>query len=127
TAELRRARKLQQAKRRAGLSGAQKRWHSDSTANGNAIAKEREGNVIVKESKDTSNSNTSDQSFSSSNSLRIQALHFNEALKGIILPKSQSDRTCFRRVTNWLMEGCAAGRFNGEIFGRVLDYARQAH
>ncbi|MHC4557809.1 MAG: hypothetical protein ACYS80_10960, partial [Planctomycetota bacterium] len=38
TAELRRARKLQQAKRRAGLSGAQKRWHSDSTANGNAIA-----------------------------------------------------------------------------------------
>lgn len=53
-------------------------------------------------------------------------MHFNEALVGIIAPRSRSDRTCFRNVANWLVEGCAAGRFNGEIFGRVLDYARQA-
>ncbi len=39
---------------------------------------------------------------------------------------SRSDRTCFRNVTNWLVEGCATGKFNTEIFERVLDYAKQA-
>jgi len=29
-------------------------------------------------------------------------------------------------VANWLVEGCSGGRFTGEIFNRVLDYAKQA-
>ena len=33
---------------------------------------------------------------------------------------------CFCNVINWLIEGCATGKFNGEIFERVLDYAKQA-
>jgi hypothetical protein len=134
TRELRRAKKLRQVKRRAGLSGARKRWQSDGTANGGTIAKERKGNVIEKESKDPSNSNTSEQALSSSSPVRsrqtadsqIQALHFNEALSGLIRPRTRSDRTCFRNVTNWLVEGCGRGRFDGRIFDRVLDYAREA-
>jgi hypothetical protein len=55
-----------------------------------------------------------------------RTLYFNEALSRIIPPASRSDRTCFRNVTNWLLEGCVSGRFNAVIFERVLDYAKQA-
>ncbi|MFH1717136.1 MAG: DUF1376 domain-containing protein [Planctomycetota bacterium] len=134
TKELAKARKHRQAKRAAGLKGAEKRWQTDGTANGDAIAKERKGNVIEKESEDTSNTNTTEHALSSSTSVRTRytaesqrrALDFNEALTGIIRPRTQSDRTCFHNVTKWLVEGCAAGRFNEAIFGRVLDYAREA-
>jgi hypothetical protein len=51
---------------------------------------------------------------------------FSEALSGIIEPRSQSNRTCFRNVTNWLVVGCAPGRFNDGIFDSVLDYAKEA-
>ena len=137
--ELTKAKRLRQAKRRAGLKGARVTWQRHGSAissdNGGAMAKERKGNVNEKESKDITNSNTSEQSFSVSNSVRpragsaevqIRALSFNEALGNIIRPRSRSDRTCFRNVTNWLVEGCARGRFNGEIFERVLDYAKEA-
>jgi len=53
-------------------------------------------------------------------------LHFNDALSRLIPPASRSDRTCFRNVTKWLVEGCATGRYTAEIFERVLDYAKQA-
>ena len=130
TKELKRARKFRQAKSRVGFKGADKRWHSQSTA----IAKESKSNVIEKEDKDSSYSNTTEQSSSATTSLRtrpdkdthIRAFTFNEALSGIIKPRNQSDRTCFRNITNWLMTGCAAGRFNAEIFDRVLGYAREA-
>jgi uncharacterized protein YdaU (DUF1376 family) len=53
TKELNRAKKYRQACVRAGLRGAQKRWHGDSEANGNpnsdAMAKESKGNEIEKE------------------------------------------------------------------------------
>ena len=148
TKELARSKKLRQTKRKAGLSGAKKRWRSYDTAGGDAGANRRKGNVIGKESEDTSNTNTSEQALSSSSSLRssidagcpsrvenrrpstadsqVRALRFNEALAGIIRPRTRSDRTCFRNVTNWLVEGCARGKFNDEIFGRVLDYARES-
>jgi uncharacterized protein YdaU (DUF1376 family) len=129
TQELGRAKKLLQAKRRGGLSTAKKRWHSGRTANSTANAKETKGNVNVKVSEDLTNTNTADLSASSSDSLRseqLKALHFSDALSRIIPPASRSDRTCFRNVTNWLVEGCASGRFNAEIFERVLDYAKQA-
>lgn len=127
TQELGRAKKLLQAKRRGGLSTAKKRWHSSRTANSTAIAKETKGNVKVSE--DFTNTNTTDLSASSSDSLRteqLRGLHFNDALSRLIPPASRSDRTCFRNVTNWLVEGCATGKFNAEIFERVLDYAKQA-
>jgi uncharacterized protein YdaU (DUF1376 family) len=132
TKELTKAKKFIQTRSKAGLKGAQKRWQSHSTANHSAIANETKGNVNEKESKYISNTNN--QSLSSSNSLRaipdkethIQALNFNHALTNIIRPRTQSDRTCFRKITNWLMAGCAAGRFNEQIFERVLDYAKEA-
>lgn len=129
TQELGRAKKLLQAKRRGGLSTAKKRWHSGGTANSTAIAKETKGNVNVKVSKDLTNTNTADRSASFSDSLRteqLKSLHFSDALSRIIPPAGRSDRTCFRNVTNWLVEGCASGRYTGEIFERVLDYAKQA-
>ena len=53
-------------------------------------------------------------------------MRFHDALSRIIPPLSRSDRTCFRNVTNWLLEGCVGGRFNALIFDRVLGYAKQA-
>jgi uncharacterized protein YdaU (DUF1376 family) len=131
TKELRMAKKFIQHQRKAGLTGASKRWQGHSTANSGAIANETKGNVIEKESK--SLTNTSGLALSSSNSVRpaaflpaSQGLYFNSALTNIIRPRSQSDRTCFRNVTNWLNKGCAEGTFTQEIFARVLDLADEA-
>ncbi len=49
TKELNRARKYRQACARAGLRGAQKRWHGHNEANGEAITKESKGNEIEEE------------------------------------------------------------------------------
>jgi uncharacterized protein YdaU (DUF1376 family) len=122
TKELKRAKEFMEVRRQAGLKGADKRWHSHSKA----IATKSKGNVIEKESKDTSNTNTVKSVFSSSSSFRLRSLQFHEALIGIIKPRSQSDRTCFRNVANWLVEGLGRGKFNEQIFDRVLDYAREA-
>jgi uncharacterized protein YdaU (DUF1376 family) len=146
TKELKKARHFRQACTEAGLKGASKRWSGHGNPDGVAIAKERKRNEKV--SKDISNTNTSEQALSSSSSLQsdlqagcspgvenqsprtsefqIRGLHFNDALERIITPASRSDRTCFRNVTTWLVEGCARGRFNHLIFDRVLDYARHA-
>jgi uncharacterized protein YdaU (DUF1376 family) len=135
TKELRKAKKFQQAKSKAGLSGARKRWHRDNNGNSGGMTKENKGNVIGKERQiNMSNSNSSLRALSSSNSIRtrlssnsqVQALNFNEALCQVIHPRNQSDRTCFHNVTNWLVEGCASGKFDSDIFGRVLDYAKEA-
>lgn len=148
TKELRRAKKLLENKRKAGLSGAKIRWQSHDNATGDVMANRSKGNVIGKEDKDISNTNTINQSLSSSSSLRsdpqagcptepenqtprtpesqIRGLRFNEALTGIIKPRNQSDRTCFANVTRWLLEGCVSGRFNDMIFERVLGYAKEA-
>jgi uncharacterized protein YdaU (DUF1376 family) len=58
--------------------------------------------------------------------IHVQGLNFHESLASIIRPRSQSDRTCFRNVTRWLVEGCARGRFTQDVFGRVLDFAKEA-
>ncbi|MCP4262866.1 MAG: YdaU family protein [Planctomycetes bacterium] len=132
TKELSRARKFRQAKSKAGLKGADKRWHSQSTA----ITKGRKRNVIEKENKDSSysNANTTEQSHTVSSSVRpgpykrshIRAYNFNVELLEIIKPRNQSDRTCFRNITSWLRDGCETGRFNEQIFSRALDYAKEA-
>ncbi len=53
TKELTRAKKFRQAKSREGLKGADKKWHSHSTA----IKKETKRDVIEKEQKYSSYSN----------------------------------------------------------------------
>lgn len=138
TKELTKAKKFIQHQRKAGLASAKKRKlllnRGSNSVETPPQPTKRKGNVIEKESKDTSYSNTNNQSLSSSNSLRavqakgtqIQSLSFNSALTGIIRPRTQSDRTCFRNVTNWLAAGCAAGKFNAQIYDRVLDYAKEA-
>ena len=56
---------------------------------------------------------------------RIEHLH--KALKIVIPPKSQSDRTCLRKVTEWLLNKCESGKFNiEEVLSRVIDYALEA-
>jgi uncharacterized protein YdaU (DUF1376 family) len=130
TKELKRAKKFRQAKSRAGLKGADKRWHSQSTA----IAKGRKRNVIEREDNDSSYSNPAESSSSFTTPVRphpdkdahVRALYFSDALAGIIRPRNQSDRTCFKNITNWLMTGCATGRFNYGIFERVLSYAKES-
>jgi hypothetical protein len=51
---------------------------------------------------------------------------FYQGLVETIQPRNQSDRTCFRRVTAWLVDGLDKGRFNTEIFQRVLSFAKEA-
>jgi uncharacterized protein YdaU (DUF1376 family) len=149
TKELRRAKKLLQNQRKAGLASARKRLTGVATPVETPLqpSKDKEieskRNEIERERKEISNSNTNsnNQTLSFSTSPRtalsptvtriaadsqIQSLHFNDALCQIIRPRSQSDRTCFRNVTNWLTTGVAAGRFTQEIFAQVLDYAKEA-
>ena len=133
TKELTKTKKYRQAKSRAGLASARKRQQLCNSVETPPQLTKRKGNVIEKESKALSNTNTIEQALSSSSSLRVvsggsqaQALHFNQALVNIIHPRTQSDRTCFRNVSNWLSEQIARGRFTEEIFDRVLDYAKEA-
>ena len=149
TKELTRAKKFTQHQRKAGLASARKRQAAVATEVGTPLQPtkdneiESQRNEIEKEEKVISNSNTNsiNQTLSFSTSPRttlsqtatriaadgqIQSLHFNGALCKIIRPRSQSDRTCFRNVTNWLTAGVATGRFTQEIFAQVLDYAKEA-
>ena len=59
-------------------------------------------------------------------SVTTQTMAFFETLLAILPARSVSDRTCFRRVAQWLGDGVRAGRFNDEVFGRVLLLAREA-
>jgi hypothetical protein len=59
-------------------------------------------------------------------SLSQQTMAFFETLCTLLPPASVSDRTCFRRVAEWLKAGVNTGRFNEEIFERVVLYAREA-
>ena len=128
TKELRRAKKFIQRQRKAGLASARKRQqrlnHGSTDVTSPVQPTKTKGNVNEKEKIVNTNTYTKEQSLSSSNSLR--ALSFNEALISIIKPRNQSDRTCFRNITNWLIGSSATGRFNEEIFDRVLGYAREA-
>ena len=146
TKELRKAKKFRQARRKAGLKGAQVTWQShnrtNSTDNSTAMAKERKGNVIENESKDNnSNTNSNNLSFSSSNSVRSSARNddddayiriqkatmlFRQNIDAIIPPRSRSDRTCFDRVARWLQAGCVKKQFDIDIFDRALGYANEA-
>ena len=127
-----------QRQRKAGLTPARKRLTPVATPAETPLQPSKD-NEIEREEKVISNSNNQTLSFSTSPRTalspaatriaadsQIQSLHFNGALCQIIRPRSQSDRTCFRNVTNWLTAGVATGRFTQEIFAQVLDYAKEA-
>jgi len=59
-------------------------------------------------------------------SLLSQQLRFYDKLKEIIRPASESDLTCFHRLSQWLVKEITFKRFNEHIFGRVLDMARES-
>ena len=133
TKEMQKARKFAQRQRAAGLASARKRQPRLNHGSTTVQPTKTKGNVIEKESKLTTNTNSCEQAPSSSSSVRDasssaagEGLHFHEALNSIIRPRSQSDRTCFRNVTNWLTAGCASRKFNSQIFARALDLAREA-
>jgi hypothetical protein len=63
----------------------------------------------------------------SAETIEKKALVFERSLKLVIRPKNQSDRTCFRDLTNWLLVKCNAGRLDSDtIFRRILDFALEA-
>jgi len=55
-----------------------------------------------------------------------QILMFHERLVTIIRPRNQSDRTSFRRVSNWLLRGIQDGAFKPKVLETVLRYAQEA-
>jgi len=127
TKKLARARRFAQARRSAGVKGAQKRWQSHNATSDETTVKESKGNVTERKDKDipSSNTNTDSQFLSSSAPVRANSLLFHDALTKIIRPRNQSDRTCFHNVTRWLAEEIVRGRFDEQIYARVLDIARE--
>jgi uncharacterized protein YdaU (DUF1376 family) len=127
--ELKAAKNRLQLCSKKGLKGAKNRWHKHGTSNGTgnacAIANVKR-NVNVKERKDNTYTYTNYPSCSSTSTLRTQVLKFHSDLVNILGIRDQSDRTCFHNVTSWLVEGIASGRFNEQIFERVLEYAKEA-
>ena len=130
TRELQKAQKL----RRAALTAAKARWQIASSddaiaSKSQSNVKETKRNVIeekVSEQSRIRNTNSEISPSFSPSSFRPRGLHFYEALTKIIRPLNQSDRTCFRNITNWLIGRCESGRFDNRVFERVLDYAREA-
>lgn len=58
--------------------------------------------------------------------LKHKAFEFVEELRTIIMPKSQSDRTTFRRLAEFLANGVESGKFSERVFGLVLEFAKEA-
>ncbi len=59
--------------------------------------------------------------------LQEKQFAFDKALKILIRPRNQSDRTSFRKISRWLVESCQVGRFDENIiFRRVIDFALEA-
>jgi uncharacterized protein YdaU (DUF1376 family) len=152
TKEINRAKKLQQAKRKAGLRGAQVTWQNHGTPNGTAIAKERKENESEKKINNRNEKEVTPASDTASNSsldststpflltqenkdiqepiggksLQTIANEFFDTLERYIPPRTRSDRTCFNNITFWLIDGCRKKKFNTYIFDRVLDLAKEA-
>ncbi|OHB59625.1 MAG: hypothetical protein A2167_08690 [Planctomycetes bacterium RBG_13_46_10] len=59
-------------------------------------------------------------------SVNSQSLLFHDKLCQIIKPKNQSDRTCFRRITNWVLRGITEKCFTPDYFERILELAVEA-
>jgi len=59
-------------------------------------------------------------------SVESKSLIFHDRLIEIIRPRNQSDRTSFRRITNWAQRLIKEGRAKEDIFKKILGYAIEA-
>jgi uncharacterized protein YdaU (DUF1376 family) len=58
--------------------------------------------------------------------VQTQVLQFSEKLNALIHPRTQSDRTCFRKVANFFAGQIAAGKCGVEIYSSALRIAEEA-
>lgn len=121
TKELERA----QARVDKAIKAAQTRWDKESTSNAQASAEQchvKERDVTKSEEKlTTSNSNSEDDAPALSDSFR-----FALSLEEILQPRTPSDRSALRNANTWVNSQIAAGRFDEEIFARILDIANES-
>jgi hypothetical protein len=61
-----------------------------------------------------------------SKTIEQQVLMFHEKLITIIRPRSQSDRTGFGRISNWLLRRIQDKVFQPEVLEMVLRFAQEA-
>ena len=142
--ELRRAQQFIQHQRSAGLASArarQPRLNGGTTVVEPSKGNERE--VKVSEDKESEGkksevsgsvntvfssalSSITARSAPASGALTAKQLAFHGELREIIHPKSESDLTCFHRLSQWLVKEITFKRFNEHIFRRVLDIARES-
>jgi len=126
TKDLRKARKLFQNKRRAGLASAKARRTPLQQYSNGVATKERKVNVKVSEDK---YSNTSTSSIisraSSSTSFLGEEVKFYDLVSVILHPRNSSDRTCIRQVASWLRY--TAGKTSDKgLFQRAWALAQEA-
>jgi uncharacterized protein YdaU (DUF1376 family) len=57
---------------------------------------------------------------------QTRVLQFSEKLNAVIRPRTQSDRTCFRKVANFFGGQIEAGKCGAEIFTHALHLAEEA-
>jgi len=145
-------RRLQDA-RQKGLKGAEKRWQSHSypiaNVKRNVIVNEEEDKSRIR-IRDTStkllsssfpNSVRPDFSISTPPQLSAKAeagadrpepsmtsrlMAFDGALRMVIRPRNQSDRTAFRNIGKWLAQKIQDDQFDIKIFRKVLEFADEA-
>lgn len=79
-----------------------------------AKEKQRQGSIIIIMDDETQKQ------------LNVLTLKFSETLKTIIRPKDQSDRTTFRKIADFLKKGIENNKYTTDIFGIVLEYAKEA-
>jgi uncharacterized protein YdaU (DUF1376 family) len=132
--DLRKAKKFAQAKRKAGLASGkvrrtafEQRSSSVRTEHELSKGKETEGKVIEVKENITSEF-VRDKSSHSPNTLQFLTGHFQlyENICKIIPPKNQSDRTSFSDIAKWVVHEIKEGRFDDDVLGKVIGYAREA-
>ena len=149
TAELQRARQYSQVKSQAAVKGNEVRWKNNRTA----MAEQSQRNVTkseanrseVKGSNNTSSNPIRDKvsngasgspfkSFISSirhdtfTKADLETLRFRiyDILGGIFKGRTISDSTSLRNLTKWAKEQIEAGKFEPEIFKRIVNMAAES-
>jgi len=140
TKELKRAKKLLQAKINAGIRSGQVRRAQLEQRSNTRPTNENENEIEGKpsnskrskvkpysEDKETNRkTNTSDLQNLSVSDFASVRLRFVSTLENIITPAGKSDRIANINLVDWLIDGIIKQKFSEQIFNRVLDYAYEA-
>lgn len=111
----------------AKISDASERNENEEENNLNLETRKARGVLRKPVLSDSSDSNSGvSVSITNSTSMTIRSFNFHDTLVSIIVPRSQSDRTGFRKVTNWLKQKCENKEFEENIFDRVLQFAAES-